>query len=184
VFDAEREHGDEHQVTPLELFFDLVFVFAITQVTSLLAHNPTWGGVLFAYLLVRLLHLALCVVVGRGEPDRLGVLGSVRADGDLERQLAALGLVVVSALWWLYFDVAAIFARRRLTEASGVERAAPTASRLRSRSRHLPRSPSSAPRARWSLPRRCSAIASSASGSGIPSWRPDGNVELPAAPAC
>jgi low temperature requirement protein LtrA len=36
---------------------------------------------------------------------------------------AVLGLVVVSALWWLYFDVAAIFARRRLTEASGVERA-------------------------------------------------------------
>jgi low temperature requirement protein LtrA len=44
--EREREHGDEHQVTPLELFFDLVFVFAITQVTSLLAGNPTWGGVL------------------------------------------------------------------------------------------------------------------------------------------
>ena len=37
---------NEHQVTPLELFFDLVFVFAITQVTSLLARDPTWGGVL------------------------------------------------------------------------------------------------------------------------------------------
>jgi low temperature requirement protein LtrA len=34
---------------------------------------------------------------------------------------AALGIVVVSALWWLYFDVAAIFARRRLMQASGVE---------------------------------------------------------------
>jgi low temperature requirement protein LtrA len=34
------EHDDEHQVTPLELFFDLVFVFALTQVTSLLAHDP------------------------------------------------------------------------------------------------------------------------------------------------
>jgi low temperature requirement protein LtrA len=34
---------------------------------------------------------------------------------------AALGIVVVSALWWLYFDVAAIFARRRLAEARGVE---------------------------------------------------------------
>jgi low temperature requirement protein LtrA len=33
---------------------------------------------------------------------------------------AALGVVVVSALWWLYFDVAAIFARRRLMEARGV----------------------------------------------------------------
>jgi hypothetical protein len=36
---------------------------------------------------------------------------------------AALGFVVVSALWWLYFDVAAIFARRRLLDVSGVERA-------------------------------------------------------------
>ena len=35
----------------------------------------------------------------------------------------ALGIVAVSALWWLYFDVAAIFARRRLMQASGVEQA-------------------------------------------------------------
>jgi low temperature requirement protein LtrA len=32
------------RVTPLELFFDLVFVFAITQVTTLLSADPTWGG--------------------------------------------------------------------------------------------------------------------------------------------
>ena len=36
---------------------------------------------------------------------------------------AALGLVVISALWWLYFDVAAIFARRRLEAAVGVAQA-------------------------------------------------------------
>ena len=35
----------EQRVTALELFFDLVFVFAITQVTSLLAGDPTWGGI-------------------------------------------------------------------------------------------------------------------------------------------
>jgi low temperature requirement protein LtrA len=34
---------------------------------------------------------------------------------------AALGIVVVSALWWLYFDVAAIFARRRLMRARGLD---------------------------------------------------------------
>ena len=34
--------GDERRVTPLELFFDLVFVFALTQVTSLMAEEPTW----------------------------------------------------------------------------------------------------------------------------------------------
>jgi low temperature requirement protein LtrA len=34
---------------------------------------------------------------------------------------AALGIVVVSALWWLYFDVASIIARSRLVQASGLE---------------------------------------------------------------
>ena len=32
------------QVTPLELFFDLVFVLAITQCTALMAHDPSWSG--------------------------------------------------------------------------------------------------------------------------------------------
>ena len=36
---------------------------------------------------------------------------------------AGLGAVLVSALWWLYFDVAAIFARRRLTELHGLDQA-------------------------------------------------------------
>jgi low temperature requirement protein LtrA len=260
VSDAEREleHGDEHQVTPLELFFDLVFVFAITQVTSMLADNPTWGGVLrgmlvlaalwwawsvyawltsamevdeggvrlamlasmaamfgaalavpgafgddavlfgIAYLLVRLLHLVLSAIAARDDRDRSGallrfaptaifgasllvlagfldgrdriavwmialaidylgpvVIGvgrgwrvapehfaerhgliilialgesiiaiGVGAGFELETGVivaAALGIVVVSALWWLYFDVAAIFARRRLMQATGLE---------------------------------------------------------------
>jgi low temperature requirement protein LtrA len=37
--------GEEERVTPLELFFDLIFVFAITQVTGLIAADPTWPGV-------------------------------------------------------------------------------------------------------------------------------------------
>jgi low temperature requirement protein LtrA len=32
------------RVTPLELFFDLVFVLAITQCTALMAAEPTWTG--------------------------------------------------------------------------------------------------------------------------------------------
>jgi low temperature requirement protein LtrA len=35
----------EHRVTPRELFFDLVFVFAFTQVATLLANDPTFGGI-------------------------------------------------------------------------------------------------------------------------------------------
>jgi low temperature requirement protein LtrA len=37
---AEREH----RVSALELFFDLVFVFAFTQVTTLWLEQATWGG--------------------------------------------------------------------------------------------------------------------------------------------
>jgi len=256
--DRELELDAEHQVTPLELFFDLTLVFAITQVTVMLADDPTWRGVfrgmlvlaalwwawtayawltstmdvdeggirlvllgsmaamfgvalavpgafgddalLFgvAYFLVRLLHLVLSGIVGRDDPDRRGAIlryaptaligasllvlagfleGDVRiavwlvalaidylgpvvvgigggwrvapehfaerhglivlialgesiiaiglgAGFELDTGVivaAALGIVVVSALWWLYFDVAAIMARRRLMQATGLE---------------------------------------------------------------
>jgi len=260
VSEVEQGRDAEHQVTPLELFFDLVFVFAITQVTSLLAHDPTWHGVLrgmlvlvalwwawtgyawltstmdvdeggvrlamlasmgamlfaalavpgafthdavlfgVSYLLVRLLHVVLYAIVGRDDPDLLGavlrfaptaIVGAslivvagffhgdervaiwlialaidyvgpaiigpgrgwhiapehfaerhglivlialgesiiaigVGAGFELVTRVivaAALGIVVISALWWLYFDVAAILARTRLTQASGVAQA-------------------------------------------------------------
>jgi low temperature requirement protein LtrA len=42
---SERLVETEHRVTPLELFFDLVFVFGFTQVTTLLHEDPSWGGV-------------------------------------------------------------------------------------------------------------------------------------------
>ena len=35
---------EEETVTPLELFFDLVFVLALTQCTALMAAEPTWEG--------------------------------------------------------------------------------------------------------------------------------------------
>ncbi len=34
----------DKRVAPLELFFDLVFVFALTQITYLMSENPTWEG--------------------------------------------------------------------------------------------------------------------------------------------
>src|SRR5438552_4301439 len=44
--------ADGQRVTPLELFFDLVVVFAITQVTTFLSQNPTWGGLFRGMLLL------------------------------------------------------------------------------------------------------------------------------------
>jgi low temperature requirement protein LtrA len=49
------ERGERTTVVPLELFFDLVFVFAFTQVSTLLHDDPTWGGLLRAGLLLSVL---------------------------------------------------------------------------------------------------------------------------------
>jgi low temperature requirement protein LtrA len=55
---AEREARTPEsgqRVTNLELFFDLVFVFAITQVTGFLSADPTWSGLLHGLLLLAVL---------------------------------------------------------------------------------------------------------------------------------
>jgi low temperature requirement protein LtrA len=254
--------GDEEEVTPLELFFDLVFVFAMTQVSSFLANHLTWigvvrgvgllavlwwawvtyswltnaipaeealparivllaamaamlivalavpdafgdDGVLFglAYFVVRVLHVllyalatdpetrdailrlapgfllgpillvpagfldgsmqallwALALAVDYGVPLVRGVSGfSIQASHFVERYrliliialgesivaigvgvnagglaltpnviVAALsGILLVFALWWLYFDYVVLAAERRLVSATGSERAA------------------------------------------------------------
>ena len=43
------------QVMPLELFFDLVFVLALTQCTTLMSDDPTWEGIGHGMLLLGLL---------------------------------------------------------------------------------------------------------------------------------
>jgi low temperature requirement protein LtrA len=256
----ELEHHieAEQRVTPLELFFDLVFVFGLTQVTSLMSADSTWSGLargmfvlaalwwawaayawltntidpdegaarlavfgamaamlivglaapgafdddalLFgvAYLAVRVLHIVLYALAAddediRGAVMRLAptsivapglILGAAALDGtaqgivwlvalavdysgplfgggrgwrvfpahfaerhgliviialgesivaigigaagiDLGGRVvlaAILGVVVSAALWWSYFDVVAIVAERKMTEAKGVAR--------------------------------------------------------------
>ena len=49
---ARRE---DERVTPLELFFDLVFVLAITQCTALMASDPTWEGIAKGMLVLGML---------------------------------------------------------------------------------------------------------------------------------
>ena len=54
TLEAEGTGEIEEKVTPLELFFDLVFVFAITQVTQFIADDPTWGGLARGMLILAL----------------------------------------------------------------------------------------------------------------------------------
>src|SRR4051794_41902314 len=46
---------DNRRVSTLELFFDLVFVFTITQLTTVLADAPTWKGFFQAVLMLGLI---------------------------------------------------------------------------------------------------------------------------------
>jgi low temperature requirement protein LtrA len=51
----EPRMREEERVTPLELFFDLVFVLAITQCTALMSHDTSWEGVAQGLLILGVL---------------------------------------------------------------------------------------------------------------------------------
>ncbi len=81
-----REVEAEQRVTPLELFFDLVFVFAITQVTGFLTEHDSWDGLLRGLLLLGALWWAWAAyawLTNTLDPEegavRLAVFGSMAA---------------------------------------------------------------------------------------------------------
>ncbi|MGH2801911.1 MAG: low temperature requirement protein A, partial [Thermoleophilaceae bacterium] len=47
--------SEEERVKPLELFFDLVFVLALTQCTAMMADDPTWEGLVRGMLILGVL---------------------------------------------------------------------------------------------------------------------------------
>ena len=51
-FVRSSEPGEEQRASNLELFYDLVFVFAITQVSHVLLHDLTWEGAWHATLVL------------------------------------------------------------------------------------------------------------------------------------
>ncbi|MFF3332274.1 low temperature requirement protein A [Streptomyces sp. NPDC002888] len=61
---------DGHRVTPAELFFDLVFVYAITQVTALMAGNPTALRLLGGMVVLALLWWCWCCFAWLGNVVR------------------------------------------------------------------------------------------------------------------
>ena len=61
---ARSQPGQVHGVTPVELLWDLVFVFAVTQVSTLLSRNLSWSGAPK--------HSARCAASGRERHRRLG----------------------------------------------------------------------------------------------------------------
>ncbi len=82
--------GPDHRVTTLELFFDLVFVFAFTQVTQLMADHPTPVGVLRGLALLALLWWAWCSYAWLGN--------QVHADEGLARLTIIIAMAAMFVL--------------------------------------------------------------------------------------
>jgi low temperature requirement protein LtrA len=82
----ERAIGESHAVTPLELFFDLVFVFALTQVTTLLADDLTWVGMLRGF--------AVLTVVWWAWVGYAWLTNSIRIDDDVVSRLVIMVAMV------------------------------------------------------------------------------------------
>ncbi|MCF3181434.1 low temperature requirement protein A [Streptomyces polychromogenes] len=117
--------------TPLELFFGLVFLFAITQVTDLMAADPTVGKVARGVLMLGVLWWCWTVTIPEAFDDAPGglhgptvfafcylavrlvipTLITATAQLPISRPIVAavlLGLAVSGALGWAYFDVTAL----------------------------------------------------------------------------
>ncbi len=89
---AEISVPGDRSVKPFELFFDLVFVFAFTQVTQLLATNLTWVGLGQGVLLIAALWLAWQSYVWLGTAIDLDE-GAIRL-----AMIAVMGAMLVGAL--------------------------------------------------------------------------------------
>jgi low temperature requirement protein LtrA len=89
---SEQATEREHPVTPLELFFDLVFVFGFTQVTTVLSDNPTWSGLGHGLLILAALWWAWAAyawLTNTVDPGDGAVLGAM---------LVAMAAMFVAAL--------------------------------------------------------------------------------------
>jgi low temperature requirement protein LtrA len=76
----------DKRVEPLELFFDLVFVFALTQVTARMADDLSWGGLLRGLLVLAAIWWAWAAyawltneVDGSRDGVRLAIVGAMVA---------------------------------------------------------------------------------------------------------
>jgi len=89
---SESQAAREHRVTPLELLLDLVFVFAFTQVTTVLSDNPTWSGVGHGLLILAALWwvwAAFAWLTNTLDPDDGAVWGTM---------LIAMAAIFIAAL--------------------------------------------------------------------------------------
>jgi low temperature requirement protein LtrA len=100
---SEQLAESEHRVTPLELFFDLVFVFAFTEVTTLMLDDVTWPGLGRGLLVLTALWWAWA--------SYAWLTNTVAAD---DGPVLAVMLVAIGAMFVAALAVPEAFGRHRL----------------------------------------------------------------------
>jgi low temperature requirement protein LtrA len=78
--------GAERRTTPVELFWDLAFVYAVTQVTALLVHHLTWTGFFHGMVILALVWWAWSAFVWAA---------NAQAEDSATMQLALLASLVL-----------------------------------------------------------------------------------------
>ncbi len=99
---SELRVEQEHRVAPVELLFDLVFVFAFTQVTTLFLDDPTWHGLGRGLLVLAVLWWTWATYAW--------LTNTVDADQDL---VIAVVLVALAAMFVAALAVPEAFGRHR-----------------------------------------------------------------------
>jgi low temperature requirement protein LtrA len=103
-----RDRSGDQRVTNIELFFDLVYVFAVTQLSHFLLHHPTAAGAAHAALLLAMVWLVWAYttwVTNWMDPERIEVrlllvalmLVSLAMSAALPAAFAAWGWLVGAA---------------------------------------------------------------------------------------
>ena len=106
---ALPSHREGRKATWFELFFDLVFVVAVAQLTGAFAHHYDWSGALtfaFAFLAMWWCWLGHTFFATRFDEDRPGQ--------------RAMGLVQILSVAWLGFGASDVTGERAWVFASGM----------------------------------------------------------------
>jgi hypothetical protein len=120
--------AEDHRVTTFELFFDLVFVFAVTQLTAYMADAHTAEGIVQATLLLALFwwswsayawlgnqaNAGVIVVVAFGVEEALAHAGDARGSGAFNAGALSFGAatyVFGSATFWFALERKIVWSR-------------------------------------------------------------------------
>ncbi|WP_203923619.1 low temperature requirement protein A [Rugosimonospora africana] len=89
---------EKHRPTLFEIFFDLVFVFALTRVTAFMSHRPSWLTMAQGLLVLLLLWISWLIYSWLGNQARADI-GLIRAGTTVAMAAIFVAAVVIPDAW-------------------------------------------------------------------------------------